>query len=269
MSSEPVGWKHRISNLLGLSALPGWIGALWKILWKLVGWVGNIDVVRSHSSGWTLPHITSPLLNIGLPVLGFLWLGVLVLWGDKLSLKHPSTQNKLTFGGEVYRAIPSPQCGDLTYKLMTGIYRTSDKGDFKCDFDILVQAYIVNVSTIKGFIRTFVLEIELGGKNETLSVVDNFRTTMVNEPVEYGLARPDGREPDKLVNLCDYIHAEMHPGMPIEGWLRFVAKDTDDKEVSGKPVRLSVIDSLGARHPIVNAPTKKQDRELELRRIRN
>ena len=40
--------RQRLRRLANIVALPGWISLAWMWFWKLVGWLGNLELVREH-----------------------------------------------------------------------------------------------------------------------------------------------------------------------------------------------------------------------------
>lgn len=79
----------RLSKLKGKLAIPGWIALIWRLLWKPVGWLGNLDVMREHWN-WIM-KLAAALSNSGvvyaLFTIGIVWLVIVVFYGDKLAQK--------------------------------------------------------------------------------------------------------------------------------------------------------------------------------------
>ena len=79
----------RLSKLKGKLAIPGWIALIWRLLWKPVGWLGNLDVMREHWN-WIM-KLAAALTNSGvvyaLFTIGIAWLVIVVLYGDWLAQK--------------------------------------------------------------------------------------------------------------------------------------------------------------------------------------
>lgn len=55
----------------------------------------------------------------------------------------------------------------------------------------------------------------------------------------------DIREPAR-----DFGKQPLQQGIPAEGWVCFVVRDTDDSLLQGATLRLTLIDSLGRKHPV-------------------
>jgi hypothetical protein len=80
----PRNWKSKLLNKL---TIPGWIFAFWAWFWKIVGWLGNLDVVRDH---W--PWVVRLATKIGdsavsyfLFATGIIWLVTVDFYGDRLT----------------------------------------------------------------------------------------------------------------------------------------------------------------------------------------
>ena len=76
----------RAARLLNWLSVPGWVSLLWKWVWKLIGWLGNWEFVQEHWA-WIarFAHMVNPpALSYSLPVIGVIWLVVVVIWGESL-----------------------------------------------------------------------------------------------------------------------------------------------------------------------------------------
>jgi hypothetical protein len=78
-------WE-RANKLMGWLSLPGWISTSWKLIWKIIGWFGNIQFV--HENWRWVPRLSStvrtPAIENSLLVVGPMWLVIVVLYGDRL-----------------------------------------------------------------------------------------------------------------------------------------------------------------------------------------
>jgi hypothetical protein len=76
----------RLLRLLGVTAIPGWIGAVWKYLWKFVGWLGNFETIKD-SFPWfekVARGVNPPSVGTALTVSGIIWLIVVAVSGENL-----------------------------------------------------------------------------------------------------------------------------------------------------------------------------------------
>jgi hypothetical protein len=91
MDSEPpkTSIKDRLRRLRKRLGIFGWLLIAWKWLWQVVGWIGNLEVIREH-----LPllkrvseKLSAPVLSDLLFVVGIVWLLVVVLFGGILETR--------------------------------------------------------------------------------------------------------------------------------------------------------------------------------------
>src|SRR6185312_11839986 len=76
--------KDRIKKIITVASLPGWASFTWHWFWELIAWVGNIELVHEHLPwvGRISNMLTLPILAILVGILGCLYLGVIVLYGN-------------------------------------------------------------------------------------------------------------------------------------------------------------------------------------------
>ncbi len=163
-----------------------------------------------------------------------------------------------------------PKVGDLAFKLLEGKYLASGKKaeDAVTECDFVVELYIVNKSAKKVHVREFAAWMEIAGEWRKLHLDDDFQVDdLWAGSVEYGLETKNtgiAEEPVELPRLVAKRNAEIRPGEPIEGWLKFTVPDINPNREY--PIRIAVIDSIGKEHYVDKAV--KKERQIGLRRVR-
>ena len=164
----------------------------------------------------------------------------------------------------------APKVGDFAFKLLVGKYVAEGKRpeEATTDCDLLIELYVVNKNTKKIYIRDFAAWMEIAGVWQRLKLDENFDVDdLWSGQVEYGLEPKDGstspEEPSSLPDLLKYRKADLQPGEPIEGWLKFTAIGINPQ--IKYPLRVAVIDSLGTEHHIDKSVPKS--RAIAYRRV--
>lgn len=78
--------KNNKILLFGWLSLPGWLSTLWGIIWKVIGWSGNVEFVHDHWQwlGRFAAMVSTSAISDCLSVVGITWLLIIFFWGDKL-----------------------------------------------------------------------------------------------------------------------------------------------------------------------------------------
>lgn len=162
----------------------------------------------------------------------------------------------------------APKVGDFAFKLLQGKFVASGKKaeDATTDCDLLVQLYTVNKSTKTIYVRDFAAWIEIAGTWRRLAPDENFDLDdLWSGSVEYGIepAGDSSDEPIALASLVAKRNAQLQPGEPMEGWLKFTLEDINP--CLKYPIRVAVIDSVGNEHHVDKEVPK--EREIAYRRV--
>ncbi len=174
---------------------------------------------------------------------------------------------------ELHYTFIYPKVGDLTFQLLEGKYKADGRKpeDITTDCDLLVDVYAVNRSTSNLFVKDFAAWLEIGGQWRKLTLDDNFHLDDIwSGSVEYGLENTKhigeyDHYPSELPSLLSKINVEIKPQEPIEGWLKFTAKDINPR--TEYSIRLTIIDSLGREHHLDKF--EKKQRAIGLRKVKN
>jgi hypothetical protein len=172
--------------------------------------------------------------------------------------------------GEIYRLVMSPRSS--SWELVRDLYRVSGRAnEFSIDCDALVEMYLVNSSDRAVYLRDIRLSVELNGKGRMfLERQEDFRAIdFADERYEYGLAPQRLANAERLRPLLNELPLELSPRQPIEGWVRFMARDINPEEIVDKTWQVSIIDSLGKEHAVSKVSTRTNSGEIGLRRIRD
>jgi len=161
--------------------------------------------------------------------------------------------------GELYRVVTAPKgaFADMTRQLIESMGK-----EFAIGIDILVELYIVNVSTETQYIRDFCASVEIDGQRIELERQKDFDAWDVND-IDYEYCvdpDPDGSKfeledrAERLVPIFASLPIELDPRKPLEGWVRFVLKETDPKKLeNNRTYEFKIVDSLGDEHPITRS----------------
>lgn len=188
----------------------------------------------------------------------------------KIELKENATPETDPLSVELYEpTFIAPKVGDFAFRLLVGKYIAQGKRaeEATTDCDLLVELYVVNKSAEKIHIRDFAAWMEIAGAWQKLRLDENFDLDdLWSGSVEYGLEPKETGttdEPLPLAGLFEKRNAALEPGQPIEGWLKFTAKDINPN--AKYPLRVALIDSLGTEHHIDKSVQK--DRAIAYRRV--
>lgn len=191
-----------------------------------------------------------------------------------LSAKSPpsTVQSAEGFYVELHSTFIYPKVGDLAFQLLEGKYKADGRKveDVTTDCDLLLDVYAVNKNANSLYIKDFAAWLEIGGEWRKLTLDDNFELDDIwSGSVEYGLEtlKHEGEYdyyPTELPSLLSKKNSEVKPQEPIEGWLKFTAKDINPR--TEYSVRLAIIDSLGTEHHIDKF--ERKERAIGLRRVK-
>jgi hypothetical protein len=171
--------------------------------------------------------------------------------------------------GEVYRIAISPRT--MAWELVRDIYRIQGRQDeASVDCDVLVEMYLVNTSrTETRYVRDLKLSAEVSGKRVFFQRQDDLRAKdFADKGFEYGVKDNKGDEAGPVKQLFSALPIALAPTQPVEGWVRFMAKDINPDEITEKSWQLSVVDSVGHEHAITKAVLRERKGEVALRRLR-
>jgi hypothetical protein len=170
--------------------------------------------------------------------------------------------------GEVYRLVTSPR--SVAWPIVRDVFKLQGRADDAAvDTDILVEMYLVNRDSSKTrYVREIQLSAEVNGKRTEFKRQDNLWADDFNDTkFEYGLKEQQGAEVAPINQLSNKFPLRLEPEQPVEGRIRFMAKEINADKVADGTLLLTVIDSVGNEHPIIKAATDRQRRgEIGLRR---
>jgi hypothetical protein len=160
----------------------------------------------------------------------------------------------------------------IAWPLVRDVYRIQGKPDAAViDTDILVEMYVVNRDPEKTrYVRDVRLSAEVNGLRKEFKRQDDLKADNFNDKeYEYGLKEQSFSEVEPIASLSRTFPLALAPEQPIEGWLRFMAREINaDKIVQGTIV-IAVVDSLGNEYFINRVAADRERRgEIGLRRFR-
>ena len=185
-----------------------------------------------------------------------------------------TTQSSSVFDGELYRIVTAPKnaFADMTRQIIESMHK-----QFAIDVDVLIELYLVNISSEKQYIRDFQVSVEIDGRRTALIWEMNFDAWEVNDvDYEYCLD-PTPDEPSLLLDsraetlepIFSSLPIELAPRQPLRGWAHFLLRDVDPKKLeNNQTYAFAVIDSLGVEHPITRAAKPQTDSKVSARRKR-
>ncbi|HYY72156.1 MAG TPA: hypothetical protein VE778_01050 [Candidatus Bathyarchaeia archaeon] len=175
------------------------------------------------------------------------------------------------FDGELERVFIYPRIG-IPYKMLQEIWQLSHHPEEpKVDCDILVAAYVVNVSGSVQYLRDLTASVEVGGERKTLERRSDFRLQLPPDEsadVEYGFESGDNDEPIALKPLLPELPFELTPNKPPEGWIRFTLPNVAPAAIDSNTWQFAIVDSRGNRHFITKTSDKPKKGEIGFRRPR-
>ena len=172
--------------------------------------------------------------------------------------------------GEAYRLVMSPR--SVAWPLGRDLYKMKGRADEAVvDTDILVEMYLVNrASDRTRYVREFRLSAEVSGKRvEFKRQNDLFADDFNNIKFEYGLKSAEFEETQPIKQLAERFPLALAPEQPVEGWVRFMAKEINADKITEGTIVLTAIDSVGNEYPIQRvAADRERVGEIRLRRRR-
>jgi hypothetical protein len=161
--------------------------------------------------------------------------------------------------GEIYRVVTAPKSpvADMTRQLVEGMRK-----EFAIDIDILIEIYVVNTSSETQYIRDFTASVEIDGERVEMDRQKDFYAWEFNDQdFEYGL---DPTPDENRFELSDRIEAlvpafpsipcDLAARKPLQGWVRFLLRETDPKKLeNNRSYTFVIVDSLGEEHQITRS----------------
>jgi hypothetical protein len=179
--------------------------------------------------------------------------------------------NKAEIDGEVYRLVMSPR--SIAWPLVRDVYRAQGRPDEAViDTDILVEMYLVNQDANKTrYVREIRLSAEVNGKRVDFKRQDNLWADDFNDTeYEYGLKEKNFADAGPIKQLSNTFPLPLAPEQPVEGWVRFMAKEINADKITQGTITVTVVDSLGNEYPINKvAIDRERHGEIGLRRRRS
>lgn len=168
--------------------------------------------------------------------------------------------------GEVHRIVTSPR--SIAWPLVKDIYKMQGKPDEAAvDTDILLDLYLVNRSAKSKYIRDMRLVAKVGGKDtEFKRQIDLLADDFDGHNFEYGVRSQKNSEVN-AIKMIGHFPITLLPEQPVEGWIRFMAKEINADEIENGTLRLAAIDSTGNEFVITKASAPDDKGEIGLRRI--
>jgi hypothetical protein len=174
--------------------------------------------------------------------------------------------------GELYRVVTSAKGAFVE---ITRQFFESMRKEFAIDVDIMLELYIVNLSTETQYIRDLDVSVEIDGQRKELIRQNDFYAYEVNNTdYEYCLdPDPDGSKfeveerAETLAPIFPSLPIEVSPRKPLEGWARFLLKDVDPKKLeNNRSYAFKIVDSLGEEHTITRSRKRETASRIGVRR---
>lgn len=205
-------------------------------------------------------------------VIGFVLLAAALVMAILLYIRDRRPARAVgSIEGEVYRVAFNPK--SPMYEFTKSVFTVAGGEQPPIDTDVLVELYIVNTSKKSVFIRDFTFSMEVDGQMNALERRDDLLAEeFQGVPYEYALNRSGhdlNVDLEGLTNLSSAIHSEMKPGEPLEGWIRFLAKNIIPDKLNANSIRVGIVDSLGTVHPIRKKSEKSRGGVITVRRVQD
>jgi hypothetical protein len=265
-----------------------WSKHHWTIIQCVLGLYCATFATWEHSHPRSTSTISAP--NISPPSAGaavnhasvmpfWLWLGIIAFI---LSFFIPRAiaffrkKARPVFDAEVYRIVRAPKGAfvDQTHDF----YKGAGKGDdFKVDIDILVELYVVNMSSETQYIRDVSGFLEVEGETWPLVMQKGFEAFELNDrKVEWCLDPTPKDAPisfydrelklETLPQLADTFPITLEPRKAVEGWVKLlISKINPDKLEGVTDYNLKIRDSLGVKYPLIKAVQRSHKGEIGTR----
>jgi hypothetical protein len=169
--------------------------------------------------------------------------------------------------GEVYRLVMSPR--SIAWPLVRDLYKVQGRPDEAViDTDILVEMYLVNRDTQTRYLRDIKLTADVNGKRVEFKRQDDLGADDFNGiDYEYGIKEGQGYEVKAINQLSNKFPMSLASGQPVEGWIRFMAKEINADKITEGTIVITIIDSFGDEYPISRvAQNQQRSGEIGLRR---
>jgi hypothetical protein len=212
-----------------------------------------------------------------LALIVFIWMGSRPV--EQKGVGSPSVKSVLletttkshsqVIDGELYRITVTPR--SVAWPLLKDVYRIQGHPeDARTDTDILVEMYLVNTTKEIKHIRDIKLSVEIAGKRMPLErQPDLDAEAFSGMQFEYGLKPQAGDEAQQIKLLCSSMPVALAPEQPIEGWMRFLAKEVNPDAFDDKTWQFLIVDSVGNEYPLVKISSRERKGEIGLRRVRS
>jgi hypothetical protein len=189
---------------------------------------------------------------------------------ESLALEAPTTKaEEAHIDGEIYRLVMSPR--SIAWPLVRDMFRIQGRPDEAVvDTDILVEMYLVNQDADKTrYVREIWLSAEVNGHRVEFKRQDDLQAEDFNDKeFEYGLKDTQVPDVQPIHQLANKFPLALSPGQPVEGWVRFTAKEINADKIAQGTVTVTVVDSLGKEYPINKVTANRERRgEIGLRRV--
>jgi hypothetical protein len=232
--------------------------------WRFQSWVsGEVGNFMNRYLTRQIPHPIIVLVGL------FLLTVVVFIGWAYFETKH---QQHEIIDGEIYRIAACPRT--VSWDLVRDVFRLQGHEDeAKVDTDVLIEMYLVNRSEKKSkYIRDLNLSVEVGGHRIALKLQGDLEgADFADNRYEYGLKQGGLGSPcEAIKKLFPSLPFELAPTQPIEGWVRFLAKEINPDNIDSKTWKISVLDSVGREYFLTRAATSREPKgEVSLRRLQH
>jgi hypothetical protein len=212
----------------------------------------------------------SLLKGTPLPVLFIYSLSAVVIYAlGWFAVQRLAKQPSDLIDAEIYHVAVSPR--NIAYPLIRDAYRIAGHPEnATIDCDVLVKLYIVNKANSTKFIRDFSASVHIGADEVILERKDDLHADDFDgKPFDYGIRLDKSSQVIEIPYLYKALPFALEPQEPVDGWLRFVAKDILPDSIDNNTWKFAIKDSVGKDHPITKVSTAKHHGEIGVRRLRN
>ncbi len=159
-----------------------------------------------------------------------------------------------------------------------GIFEAVGRDDFKIGVDILLEMYVVNISSETQYVREVCGHVEIDGEKFPMVMQRGFDAWEFNgqkyewcldpTPKDMGSTYDRQIKLEALPPLSATYPIALDPKKPLEGWLRLLISEINPVKLDGVTnYNLTIKDSLGIEHPITKIVTRNNRGEISTRQV--
>jgi|HubBroStandDraft_6_1064221.scaffolds.fasta_scaffold288182_2 hypothetical protein len=127
----------------------------------------------------------------------------------------------------------------------------ADFSDYRIDLYLFLYVWAVNTNEVPTMIRDWNLHVladdrEVGVDGERVEDISNWQQHSTEHAVQHGFpVVRDIRQP-----TTPFPPQPLQQGIPVEGWVCFLVRETRDSLMAAATVTLTATDSFGDEHPV-------------------